>query len=192
MGPIQYSWTKVWLYFPNASKTWLKLVTKENSFSAAQAVFADTNIQVTSEGRPYLGIPVGTDEYIQSFIARKIGQWAGELEKLAQIACSQPHAAYAAFTHGFTSKWTYFTRTMKDLSSFLVPLELIIRSKLIPALTCRPPPSDLERNLLALPARLGGMAIPDPSAASNAYISSLKITQPIVNTILTHNFRYSE
>ena len=81
---------------------------------------------------------------------------------------------------------------MKDLSSFLVPLELIIRSKLIPALTCRPPPSDLERNLLALPARLGGMAIPDPSAASNAYISSLKITQPIVNAILTHDFRYSE
>ena len=60
-------------------------------------MFADTNIQVTSEGRAYLGIPVGTDEYVQSFIARKIGQWAGELEKLAQIACSQPHAAYATF-----------------------------------------------------------------------------------------------
>ena len=30
-------------YFPNATKTWL--VTKENSFSAAEAVFADTIVR---------------------------------------------------------------------------------------------------------------------------------------------------
>ena len=94
-------------YFPNATKTWL--VTKEDCLSAAQAAFAGTNVKVTSEGRPYLGVPLGSDQYVQSFLSGKVNEWRAELEMLSQIACSQPHAAYAAFTHGYISKWTYLT-----------------------------------------------------------------------------------
>ena len=69
-------------------------------------------------------------------------------EPLATIAHTQPHAAYAAFTHGMTSKWSYLSRSMMDASSSLQPIEHTIRTKLIPARTGRPLPNDIERDLL--------------------------------------------
>ena len=111
-------------YFTNACKTWL--VTKENCLSTAVEAFADTDVKVTSEGRPYLGAALGTEEYIQEFVTNKVQQWAGELEQLATIARSQPHAAHAAFTHGMISKWTYLTHTMPGIGPNLLPLETII------------------------------------------------------------------
>ena len=39
-------------YFTNVCKTWL--VTKKNCLSTATEAFADTDVKVTSEGRPYL------------------------------------------------------------------------------------------------------------------------------------------
>ena len=90
-------------YFPNASKTWL--VTKEDLLPSAMQAFADTDVQVTSDGRPYLGAALGTEEYAQAFVADKVQQWRDELEQLARIAHTQPHAAHSAFTHGMTSKW---------------------------------------------------------------------------------------
>ena len=38
-------------YFANATKTWL--VTKEKHLTTATALFANTGVKVTSEGRPY-------------------------------------------------------------------------------------------------------------------------------------------
>ena len=91
-------------YFANAIKTWL--VTKENCLSEATAAFTDTEVKVTSVGRPYLGAALGTDEYTQSLVESKVQQWSKEIEHLATIAYTQPHAAHAAFTHGMTSKCT--------------------------------------------------------------------------------------
>ena len=88
-----------------------------------------------------------------------------ELYSLAAIALSQPHAAHAAFTHGLSSKWFYLTRTIQGIGSLFQPLETIIRSKLIPALTGQPPPSDEMRDLLALPTRLGGIALTNLTSA---------------------------
>ena len=94
-------------YYPNAAKTWL--VVKNNfSASAAAAAFANTGVKITSEGRPYLGVPIGTDDFVESFVSTKVQEWVAQLEKLALIACSQPHAAYAAFTHGLISKGTRY------------------------------------------------------------------------------------
>jgi len=141
-------------------------VTKKDFLPKAEAAFEDTGVWITSEGRPYLGVPLGTDECIQSFIADKVNQWSSEVSLLATIAHTQPHVAYAAFTHGMTSKWSYLSRTLKDISSSLLPLEQPIRTKLIPALTGRPPPNNTERGLLALPARQGGIALADPTRAT--------------------------
>ena len=69
---------------------------------------------------------------------------------------------------------------------------MIISSKLIPALTNRSPPSDEVRNLFALPARLGGIAIADPSVESDDYDYSLNITQPLVDAIIQQMPQYTE
>ena len=54
----------------NASKSWL--VVKEPSHTSAFAIFQDTGIKITTEGRPLLGAPIGTDQYTSDFISQKV------------------------------------------------------------------------------------------------------------------------
>ena len=149
----------------NATKTWL--VTKGKHLATATASFANTGVQATSDGRPYLGAAFGTEDFVISHVKDKVAKWMKELDSLATIALTQPHAAHAAFTHGLSSKWSYLTRTIQGIGTLLQPLETIIRSKLIPALTGQPPPNDEVRDLLALPARLGGIALTNPTSAAD-------------------------
>ena len=86
-------------YFVNAKKTWL--VTKSSFGAAAAAQFAGTGVNVTVEGRPYLGAAIGTQEYIRKFMGDKIREWSAEVLLLAKIGESQPHAAYSALTHAW-------------------------------------------------------------------------------------------
>jgi len=68
----------------------------------------------------------------------------------------------------------------------------VIRTKLIPALTGKPPPDDDMRNLLALPARLGGIALPNPTCQADVELSSsLKVTEPLKKAILKRSFEYA-
>ena len=92
-------------YHANATKTWL--VTKTQHLQAATSAFSGTKVNITAEGRPYLGTAIGTKEYCDQFIEERVTKWCNELERLVHIAETEPHAAYAAFTHGLTSKWNY-------------------------------------------------------------------------------------
>ena len=177
-------------YFPNAAKTWL--ITKDKHLSLAQATFDSTGIQITTRGRPYLGAPIGCNEYVESFVCDQAAQWSSELEVLTEFTKSQPHAAYSALTRGLTSNWSYVTRTTPSISHLLQPMEDVIREKFVPTLTDRPPPNDVERHLFSLPARLGGLAIPNPCDTSDSnYVTSLKISNPLKHAILTHEFQYT-
>ena len=90
-------------YFANATKTWL--VTEEKHQTTATAFFANTGDQVTSVGRPNLGAAIGNEDFVISHVKDRVVKWMKELDSLAAIAVSQPHAAHAAFTHGLSSKW---------------------------------------------------------------------------------------
>ena len=66
----------------------------------------------------------------------------------------------------------------------LEPLEQFIRSKLIPAWTGRAPPNDLERELFALPTRLGGLGIVDLVGRSHKeFQASVSISAPFCHLI---------
>ena len=178
-------------YFPNAAKTWL--ITKEMHLAAATSAFADTGIKVTSEGRPYLGAGIGTQEFVFSHVKTKVENWVKELECLVKIAASQPHAAHAAFTHGLSSKWSYLSRTVHGIGPLLQLLETVIRSKLIPALTGQPPPNDAVRHLLALPARLGGIAFSNPTSDADVeFLSSTTVSDPLKRAILQQDLEYTD
>ena len=91
-------------YYPNPSKTWL--VTKEEHHADAMAAFEGTNVNVTSAGRPHLGATLGTPTYTDQFVAERVDQWSNEVRLLSAIATIQSHAAFVAFTHGLSSKWS--------------------------------------------------------------------------------------
>jgi hypothetical protein len=104
--------------------------------------------------------------------------------KLAEFALSQPQASYAAYTFGLKHRWTYFLRTLPDIQDLLEQLEKAMSQILIPAITdhqCNP----LYRDILALPARLGGLGLENPShEAEREFASSKRVTAPLVDQIV--------
>ncbi len=85
-------------YFPNAFKTWL--VTKSRHHDAAVSIFTGTGVNVTPEGRPYLGAVIGSREYVTAQVESKVNEWVSSVQRLATIAVTQPHATFSALTHG--------------------------------------------------------------------------------------------
>ena len=53
-------------YYPKASKSWL--VVKAEKEEEAREIFADTGIQITTEGRKYLGGYVGTRAGAEKYV----------------------------------------------------------------------------------------------------------------------------
>ena len=151
-------------------------------------MFADTDIDITTEGKRHLGAVVGSRSYTKEYVAGKVEKWTEEIKKLAHIAQTQPHAAYSAYTHGLSSRWSFLSRTIPDIADMLNPLEEAIQQHLIPALTGRPPCSREERDLLALPVRLGGMGITNPVSTSHRnFEASMRLTSPLAATIATQD-----
>lgn len=173
-------------YFPKSSKT--HLVVKPEFEECARSIFEGTQIHITTGGARHLGAVIGSREFRDEFVVGKVEKWIGEIELLADIASTQPHAVYSALVHGVFSRWTFVTRTIPDISHLLSPLEEALHRKLIPALTNRPPSSAVERDIFALPSRLGGLGIPIPSFHSQpSYESSVKLTASTVSLIVTQD-----
>ncbi len=86
-------------YYTNAIKTWL--IAKEQHLVNAKLTFSNTRVNITAVGRPYLGSPIGSDEYINQNIAKKVDKWNEELLLLSKIAIALPHAT---FTNGYLAK----------------------------------------------------------------------------------------
>ena len=62
-------------YFVNPKKTWL--VTKDDFLPTASEIFGDTMVNITCDGRPVLGSPVGKPDFITEFVTQELssGLW---------------------------------------------------------------------------------------------------------------------
>ena len=147
----------------------------------AKNQFKDSGVSITPEGKIHLGAAVGTTQFIPAYVEQKVAEWVKEVERLLSIAITQPHAAYAAFTHGLKHKWTYLTRTIPNINDQLQPLEDVIRHKFLPSLTGQ------------IPVRHGGLGIINP-IINNRYHhqSSENITAPLVSLILEQSHTYHQ
>ena len=75
--------------------------------------------------------------------------------------------------------------TIPDIEDLLQPLEDAIRQQFLPSLTGQVAFGDAARDLMALPVRLGGLGVINPSRQSTAHNNmSKKITAPLVALIL--------
>ena len=169
-------------YFPNAKKCWL--IIKPEREQAAREVFRDTAINVTTEGHKHLGAALGSRSFLEEYDGERVDEWVNEVTKLADFAISQPQASYGAFTIGLRHRWTYFLRTLQDIAESLEPLERAINEVLIPAVTDHTV-TKVERDLLGLPVRMGGLGFTDPVVTSSSeYEASIKVTNPLVRRIV--------
>ena len=75
-----------------------------------------------------------------------------------------------------------------QLDGILQSLEKAIQSRFIPALTGQPPPGEHTQELLALPARLGGLGLLNPLvSAPEQQAASQEISTPLVDQIINQD-----
>ena len=169
-------------YHVNESKSWL-ILKNPDDIETAQHIFNGSNINVTTSGKRHLGAALGSHDFKTKYIEEKVSKWCEEIQNLADIAKSQPHAAYSAYIHGLQHRYSYFIRTIHDIQDQLKPLDDIITNILIPALTGFRV-SEIDRELLALPIKAGGLGIEIINRKSNEeFERSKSITAPLAAII---------
>ena len=84
---------------------------KPGALDEAKRLFASTGIdicaggakdsgdQATTEGARHLGAAIGSSAFKTAFVENKVKVWVSSIQMLAEIATSEPHAAFAVFTH---------------------------------------------------------------------------------------------
>ena len=142
-------------------------IPKPELVDEAIRIFEGTEVKITPGGKRQLGAAIGTAEFKTEFVGEKVAKWVHQIDILSQVAAFDPHSAYVAFTSSLRHRYTYVMRTVADIGAIMQPLEDAIRYKLLPALTEGREVSDMERDLISLPPRLGGLGIINPSVLSN-------------------------
>jgi hypothetical protein len=194
MGPL-------YGYFPKPSKC--ILLAKPDRIELAQHVFSGTGIDVQTEGAKdsgveiittgtrHLGAAVGTVAFKQGYVKKKVDSWIQCVKTLATIATSEPHAAFSAYTHCLQSQWSFLCRSMPGNPLLFEPLEVAIRTVFIPALLRREV-NDLERDLISLPARMGGMGIVKPTEQCLiTHTNSVYVCEPLVRLVQRQEFEFN-
>ena len=168
-------------YFPLASKT--ILITKEVFEDEAHEVFARSGIQISTTGVRHMGAVIGSECYKEEYVSKKVEKWIQDIEQLAQIAKDEPQAVLSSYTKAVSHRWTYVQRTIPNTKHLFAPLENAIRDKLIPSIVGRSV-SDIERRIFALPVRMGGLGLTDPSKAADLeFNASMTITANLTRII---------
>ena len=169
-------------YFANSTKSWL--IVKEQHLAEAERIFAETGVRITCEGKRHLGAALGTRDFVVEYVREKVANWKAEIGRLSSFAKSEPHAAYAALTHGLMSHWMFFLRCIEGIAHLMQPVEDAIRLQLLPAITSREALTDDERDLLALPARLGGIGLRNPTTQTEEHNYSQRLSAPLTALIV--------
>ena len=169
-------------YYPKPSKTIL-IVKDREKLQLAQEVFGETGITIDVEGERHLGAVIGSPEFKEQYVKKKIQNWVKDVEQLAVIARDEPQLAHSAFTKALCMRWCYVQRTISNISHLFQPLEDAIREQFLPSIVGRPV-SDVERRILALPVRFGGIGVLNPvETADREYETSVNVTSNLKSII---------
>ena len=66
----------------------------------AQNLFANSSVNITTEGKRHLGAVIGSTEYRDEYVKSLVKDWNNQLNILSTIAETQPQAVYLAFASG--------------------------------------------------------------------------------------------
>ena len=122
------------------------------------AIFVNTAIKFTVEGKRHLGAAFGNNAFKAEYMQDKVNTWCNEVRQLSEFAKTQPHAAFSAFIHGEQHRFTYFTRTIQGIEHYLQRLDELITNTFLPAILGSNI-SESERSFHALPIKIGGMGV---------------------------------
>ena len=178
--------TPAYGFYPKAEET--VLIVRPEKLDAAIELFQGTGIQITCEGHKDLGGAIGSEAFVEAYAAERIAEWVDQVLRLADIARTQPHAAYSAFVHGLSQRWVYFQRSTACDPLLFQPLENAICDVFIPALLGLGQGeaiSEVLRAVFSLPVSHGGLAISNPvDECAHNYRESRRLTKPMRKSML--------
>jgi len=59
---------------------------KEEHEASAIKVFDGTKVHVTTEGKQYLGVALGSRMFVEEYVSDKVKEWTEEIKCLAKVA----------------------------------------------------------------------------------------------------------
>jgi hypothetical protein len=188
LSPLCLWWDKIsdlgpaFGYFLNASKS--HLLVKQHFMDQARDIFKGTNLSIITEGKEHLGGFIRHEPFLREYITKCVQEGISSIEVRSKVRLCHPQAALTVLTRGMASKWIYLMRVTSDDNSSWNTLESALCHKFLPALTGQQAFSDQERELLSLPAKLGGIGAVNLSQMSKSqYNASRKVSSPLINSI---------
>ena len=173
-------------YYPKPSKT-IMIVKNPENLQLARDTFGGTGITIGIDGERHLGAVIGSLDFKEKYVKNKVDKWVLDIEHLSEIAKDEPQIAHSAFTKALCMRWCFVQRTISNVSHLFQPLENIICEKFIPAVVGRKV-SDIERRILALPVRFGGIGLLNPVETSDIeFETSVKITSSLKRMIVNQD-----
>ena len=173
-------------YYLQPTKSWL--IVKENILEEPVQVFGGTNIQISTEGKRYLGAVIGMEENKKKHINDKICECTKEINMLTDIATTHLQAAYTACDTSYQHKLTYLLQTIPNIKDQLKRIDEVVRHKLIPAIIGGRIINDSEREMLSLPTRLGCLGLTIfTETAENEYKDLTRIMSNLQTQIIGTN-----
>ena len=148
-------------YFPEPDKS--ILIAPIATPPAALAAVEEFNFRHT-DGHRYVGGFVGSGAAEAAWVDPQVSEWVAGVQALAKVARRYPQTAFAGLARSLQSEWQFLQRVTPDIAPAFAPLEAAIATEFFPALLqASVEEVALLRPLLALPLRMGGLGIPDPT-----------------------------
>ena len=155
-----------------------QLIVKENRRDSAIKVSEGTNITMV-EGFRVLGSVIGTPSACDKYMESEIEKTTTLSEKLSKIAKTSPQIAYSCYTKGVQNKLSFITsKTSKHLTKWM-KMRKKVRRHLLPSNTGKNHVTDEDRNLFALPLKMGGLDLLSNTDFSRNYDWSQAICDPL-------------
>ena len=151
----------------------------------ANNLFAGTNVSICL-GKHCLGAAIGS----KSFLTKSMSEtkYAPGLRMFSAWHLLLPQTAFSIqCIHPWSLQLVDLCpRTTSNIQHLLILWKYAIHEFLIPALTGRPSCSSLECSYLALPVRLGGLGIANPTETSApAFLASVKLNASLTDMIMS-------
>ena len=159
-------------YYPKPSKSFR--IVKQHYKGYTERIFAGSNIKIATQGARHLGAVLGDISLKEEYLRNEVQSLKNQLEILLKIAEIQPRAPYSAYMFGFKQRFRFFLRTVPDISDYSLPIEETLRSRFIPAITEGHICSDVERALLTLPVKFGGLGLQNLCEVANTELLNSK------------------
>lgn len=171
-------------YFPEPDKS--IIITPLDTPPSALEILDKFHFQKLT-GHRYVGGFVGSEAAEAAWIDPQIDVCVDGIKALSKVAHRYPQTAFAGLSHYLQGEWQYLQRVTPNIDKAFAPVEAAIAQTFLPALFGSTVDGVAHlRPLLALPMRLGGLGIPDPTTTGSSNFSTSLETTSLLQDSLVH------